>query len=91
LKYPQEKISSVARVVLLDRLCRVLIQLIRRHADVALDEDQFVAAAKDIIREAIAAEDVAIKEEAMVVEAVLEDLHFAFKEANRHLFDLRTR
>ena len=78
-------------MVLLDTLCRVLIQLIRRHADVALDEDQFVAAAKDIIREAIAAEDVAIKEEAMVVEAVLEDLHFAFKEANRNLFDLRTR
>jgi hypothetical protein len=91
LKYPQEKISRVARVVLLDTLCRVLIQLIRTHAEVELDEDQFVAAAKDIIRETIAAEDVAIGEEATVVEAVLEDLDFAFKEANWHLFDLRTR
>jgi hypothetical protein len=83
VKHSPEKLLNVKRVVLLDTLCRTLIELRRAVADDAKSDGQkFIDAAKDIIREAIAAEDVAIEEEAMVVEAVIEDLRFAFEEAN---------
>jgi len=83
---------NVTRVVLLDTLCRTLIELRRALADAKSDEQKFIDAAKDIIREAIAAEDVAIEEEAMVVEAVIEDLRFALRRPVGHspeIFDER--
>ena len=85
MKPCQEKLLEVTCVVLLDTLRRTLAELIRRRAEAGtkLDEHEFIEAANDIIREAIAAEDVAIEEEAMVVEAVIEDLRFAFEEASR--------
>jgi hypothetical protein len=87
MKHSQEKLLNVTRVVLLDTLCRTLTEIAGRRGPAGclsnLDEHEFIDAAKDIIGEAIAAEDVAIDQEVMVAKAVIEDLHFAFEEANR--------